>query len=215
MNIYLFVQILAPFIIRHPWKKKTTNILSQLGYVIIAISLIISVIFGSQVLFGVELIPETSGFPYNMGEGGDVNSYLQAPFCLVCPMRPLCVLAEMGFGFMNPSYISDLLVNFSGPLYMFGWYITSLNLAVLILVTIAALAFRRFWCRICPLGALIALFSTFAPFKWIALTRLHKEEQKCTKCGICKRACTTKVTQMYEERGRRNQLTMHTMCQMH
>ena len=181
--------------------KKTNSILSQLGFVMLAVGIVLSVIFGSQAIFGVQLVPGTASIAYNMGEGGDVNNYLQAPFCLICPMRPLCISAEMGLGFMNPSYVSELLINFGGPFYMWGWYVTSINVTILILVTIAALVFRRFWCRMCPLGGLIGLFSTYAPFKWIAMTRLVKDEKKCTKCGICKRVCPPGVTEVYEEKG--------------
>ena len=74
-------------------------------------------------------------------------------------------------------------------------------MTILILVTILSLAYRRFWCRICPLCGLTALFSTFWPFKRIALTRLHKKEELCTKCGICKRVCPTQVTEVYDLKG--------------
>ena len=68
-------------------------------------------------------------------------------------------------------------------------------------ITVLSLVYRRFWCRICPLGGLTALFSTFTPFKQIALTRLYKDEQKCTKCGVCKRVCPTQATNVYEKKG--------------
>ena len=45
------------------------------------------------------------------------------------------------------------------------------------------------------------MFSTFTPFKQIALRRLHKDEEKCTKCGVCKRVCPTQVTEVYDEKG--------------
>jgi ferredoxin-type protein NapH len=181
--------------------KKTNSALSQFGFIMLTVSMILSVIFGAQAIFGVQLVSGTASIAYNMGEGGDVNNYLQAPFCLVCPMRPLCILVQMGTGFMNPSYVEELLVNFGGPFYAFGWYVTSINLTILVLVTIGGLAYRRFWCRICPLGGLIGLFSTYAPFKWVALTRLVKDEIKCTKCGICKRVCPPEVTEMYDKKG--------------
>jgi ferredoxin-type protein NapH len=63
------------------------------------------------------------------------------------------------------------------------------------------LAYRRAWCRICPMGGLAALFSAFTPFKQIALTKLEKDEHKCTKCGVCKRVCPTQATDMYEKKG--------------
>jgi polyferredoxin len=183
------------------FSEKTNNALSQLGYVMIAVCLVLSVIFGSQAILGITLIPGTGSFPYNIGEGGFITNYFQAPFCLICPMRPLCTLVECALGYMNFSYVTNLLANFGGFLYMLGWYFNSLNLTILILVSIAAFAFRRFWCRICPLGGITALFSAYAPFKWVALTRLEKDEVKCTRCGICKRVCPTQVTEVYEEKG--------------
>jgi polyferredoxin len=177
--------------------EKTNTQLGQLRYIIIAVSLILSVIFGSQAIFGTQLIPGTTpGGP--LGTEAGIVGRINEPFCLVCPMRPLCVLAECAVGSMNFDYVSQITY---GPFWISGFYITSINLAVLIIVTILSLAYRRFWCRICPLGALTALFSTFTPFKQIALTKLHKNEEKCTKCGICKRVCPTQATQMYEKKG--------------
>lgn len=179
------------------FSEKTNTALGQFRYIIIAIFLILSVIFGSYAIFGTQLIPGTRpGGP--LGTEAGIVGNINEPFCLVCPMRPLCVLAECGIGAMDYSYVSQITY---GPFYITGFYVTSINLAVLIAVTILSLAYRRFWCRICPLGAITALFSTFTPFKQIALTRLHKDEHKCTKCGVCKRACPTQATQMYEKKG--------------
>jgi ferredoxin-type protein NapH len=179
------------------FSPKTNTALGQFRYVILALMLILSVIFGSYAIFGTELIPGTiPGGPEGTEAGivGNINE----PFCLVCPVRPLCVLIETGLGYLKWSYVSQITY---GPLYITGFYVTSLNLAILISVTILAFAYRRLWCRICPLGGLTALFSTFTPFKQIALTRLHKNEQTCTKCGVCKRVCPTQVTQVYEQKG--------------
>lgn len=42
----------------------------------------------------------------------------------------------------------------------------------------------RFWCRVlCPLGALLGLFSRFS------LLTLEKDAEKCTQCGLCVREC--------------------------
>ncbi len=176
---------------------KTNAMLGQSRYVIIAIFLILSVIFGSQAIFGMQLIPGTApGGPLGTEAGivGDINE----PFCLICPMRPLCVLVECALGYMNFSYVTQITY---GPFYAVGFYVTSINLAALIIVTILALAYRRFWCRICPVGGMTALFSTFTPFKQIALTRLQKDEEKCTKCGVCKRVCPTQVTEVFDKKG--------------
>jgi polyferredoxin len=173
------------------FSERVNTGLRQSRYVVIAVFLVLSVVFGAQAIFGAALVPETQ-------RGGYVYSYFTAPFCQVCPMRPLCVLVEMGLGAMDSAFV---FINTHGTFYEAGYYLTSLNLIVLGIITVGSLAYRRFWCRICPLGGLTALFSTFAPFKRVALMRLDKVEEKCTKCGICKRVCPTQVTEVYEEKG--------------
>jgi ferredoxin-type protein NapH len=180
------------------FSKKTTDALSQSRWVIIAVIIIASVILGSYALFGFEIIPGT-----NLTTGHDalhsgIVSYINEPYCLVCPERPLCVLAQCAVGSMNWSYVSQIAY---GPFYIAGWYVTSINLAVLIAVSVLAFAYRRFWCRICPMGALTALFSAHKPFNRIALTKLDKDEEKCTKCGVCKRACPMDVAEVYERKA--------------
>ncbi|MGD6935119.1 MAG: 4Fe-4S binding protein [Candidatus Bathyarchaeia archaeon] len=179
------------------FSDSTSKKLGQSRYVIIAVFLILSVIFASSYIFGTELIPGTRAGGPGGTEAGIVSS-INEPFCLVCPMRPLCSLLEAGIGSMNYSYISQITY---GPFWIIGGYISSINLIILSIVIILSLAYRRFWCRICPLGALTGLFSTFTPFKQMALTKLEKDEHKCTKCGVCKRVCPTQATDMYEKRG--------------
>jgi ferredoxin-type protein NapH len=184
--------------LRHlTFSAKTNTKLGQSRYVIIAVFLILSVIFGSYAIFGTQIVPGTKAGGPEGTEAGIVSN-INEPFCLVCPMRPLCLFVESGVGSMYYSYISQITY---GPFWITGGYITSINLAIFIAVTILALAYRRFWCRICPLGALTGLFSTFTPFKQLALTKLEKDEEKCTKCGVCKRVCPTQATDVYEKKG--------------
>ncbi len=178
------------------FSEKTNQAIAQSRYIIIAVILILCVIFASYAIFGAQLIPGTTPAGPT-GQAGIVGN-LDEPFCLVCPMRPLCILIECALGEMKFSYIAKIA---SGPLWITGFYVTSINLAVLIAVTVLALAYRRFWCRICPLGGLTALFSTFTPFKQIAMTKLTKNKEKCTKCGVCKRVCPTQATDVYEKKG--------------
>jgi ferredoxin-type protein NapH len=194
----LLTRIRKVFRRRHlSFSEKTNTAIGQFRYIIIAIFLILSVIFGSYAIFGTQLIPGTiPGGP--LGTEAGIVSNVNEPFCLVCPMRPLCVLALSAVGYMKFSYVTQITY---GPFWVTGFYITSINLAVLIAITILSLAYRRFWCRICPLGGLTALFSSFTPFKQIALTRLHKNEKTCTKCGVCKRVCPTQATDVYEKKG--------------
>jgi ferredoxin-type protein NapH len=179
------------------FSEKTNKKLGQSRYIIIAVFMILSFIFASYTILGTEVIPGTKlGGP--QGTEAGIVSNINEPFCLVCPMRPLCILIECSIGQMNYSYISQIVY---GPGWISGFYLTSINLAILVAITILALAYRRFWCRICPLGGLTALFSSFTPFKQIALTKLQKDEHKCTKCGVCKRVCPTQATAMYSQKG--------------
>lgn len=179
------------------FSQNTNTALGQSRYVIIAAFLIISVVFASYSIFGTQLIPGTT--PAGPTGQAGIGGSLDEPFCLVCPMRPLCILIECALGEMKWSYISQIASE--SPYWLSSFYVSSIDLAVLAVVTILALAYRRVWCRICPLGGLSALFSTFTPFKQIAMTRLKKDEQKCNKCGICKRVCPTQATAVYEKKG--------------
>ncbi len=170
---------------------KFSEHLHQFSYLILALILIISILFASQTLMGTQLVPGTE-------QGGYINTYFAAPFCQVCPMKPLCLLSESSVGLMKMDWLWQ---NTTGQFLEVGFYLTATNLIILAIVSLAAFFLRRSWCQICPLGALIALFNRFPPFKWISGVRLHKEEEKCTKCGICKRVCPTQVKDVYEKKG--------------
>jgi ferredoxin-type protein NapH len=190
------------------FSKKTIDGLSQSRWVIIAIILIASVILGSYAIFGFEIVPGTALTGHDALHSGIV-SYVNEPYCLVCPERPLCILVQSAVGSMEWSYVSQITY---GPFYIAGWYVTSINLTILIVVTILAVAYRRFWCRICPMGALTALFSTHKPFNRIALTKLDKDQEKCTKCGVCKRVCPMDVSEVYERKGGDVTASNCTLC---
>jgi polyferredoxin len=170
---------------------KFSQHLHQLSYVILALILVLSIAFASQTLLGTQLVPGTE-------KGGYINTYFAAPFCQVCPMKPLCLLAESSVGLMRMEWLWQ---NTTGQFLEVGFYLTATNLIILAIVSIAAFFFRRSWCQICPLGGLIALFNRFPPFKWISGVRLDKVEEKCTKCGVCKRVCPTQVVDVYEKKG--------------
>ncbi len=176
---------------RRQLSDKNTQRLHQLSYLVLALLIILSIVFGAQAIAGTQLVGGTE-------KGGFINTYFSAPFCQVCPMKPLCLLAENSVGLMKMDWLWQ---NTTGQFYEIGYYLTSTNLLILALVTVVAFFVRRSWCQICPLGALIALFNRFPPFKWLSGVRLHKEEEKCTKCGICKRVCPTQAVDVYEKKG--------------
>jgi Pyruvate/2-oxoacid:ferredoxin oxidoreductase delta subunit len=176
---------------RRSFSDRTNQQLHQLSYVILAAIIIVSVLFGSEAIAGAQLVPGTQ-------KGGFVWDYYSAPFCQVCPMKPFCMLADVALGLQRPYWVTQTS---GGEFWQLGFYLTSINLIILALVTVAAFFFRRSWCRICPLGGLIGLFNRFPPFKWISGVRLNKKEEKCKKCGICKRVCPTQSKDVYERKS--------------
>jgi len=121
------------------FSERTNTALGQLRYIIIAIFLILSIIFGSYSIFGIELIPGTiPGGP--LGTEAGIVGNINEPFCLVCPMRPLCVLVLSAIGYMDFSYITQIIY---GPFWITGYYLTSINLILFIIITILSLAYRR------------------------------------------------------------------------
>ncbi len=167
--------------------EKVNEALRQSRYLIIAAFLILSVILGMRAIAGVEFVSES-----------ELGRYLEIPFCQVCPAKPLFVLVEGFLGYMKLDYA---LSRTMGDFALTGWYLTSINVIILGVVTIGSFKIRRLWCRVCPLGGLIAVFSRFGLFNRLSLIKLNKVEEKCTKCGICKRVCPPQVTEVYEKKG--------------
>ena len=82
-----------------------------------------------------------------------------------------------------------------------------------ITITVAAsIKVRRFWCRFCPTGASIAIVNRFRGFKWTPVLHINKDEEKCAKCGICKRVCPVQVTDVYEQKGGKIGTSMCMLC---
>jgi ferredoxin-type protein NapH len=134
--------------------------------------------------------------------------FLTGPFrpttILLSPLEPLIVPWTGGvignLGFINWSfsypYARDIIYYISVPT------VTAIIVYVFIALTlISTFMFRRFWCRFCPTGISFAALNRFKGFKWAPLLHINKVEEKCTKCGICKRVCPVQVTDVYEQKG--------------
>lgn len=82
------------------------------------------------------------------------------------------------------SYGAEVIVSpvfgYGYQAYQTAWFIGCAFLVILFLNRIRP----RFWCRVlCPLGALLGLFSR------ISILRLEKDQERCTSCRICTRHC--------------------------
>ncbi|HIJ41831.1 MAG TPA: 4Fe-4S binding protein [Deltaproteobacteria bacterium] len=77
--------------------------------------------------------------------------------------------------------------NLAAPVFGYGYkaFQAGLLIGALFLVILFLNRIKpRFWCRVlCPLGALLAVFSRYP------ILRLEKDESKCTHCGACVKSC--------------------------
>jgi polyferredoxin len=113
------------------------------------------------------------------------------------PLEPL-ILPARGAGTWGLSYpyMRDITFDVSPAI------LATIYVYIFVILTVTAtFMYRRFWCRFCPTGITIAALNRFKAFKWMPLLHINKVEEKCTKCGICKRVCPVQVTDVYEQKG--------------
>jgi polyferredoxin len=100
------------------------------------------------------------------------------------------VMANSDFNILKLlSYGAEVVVSpvfgYDPKAYQTAWFIGLLFLVILFLNRIRP----RFWCRVlCPLGALLGLFSS------VSLLRLEKYADKCTDCKLCIKHCQGAAT---------------------
>ncbi len=172
--------------------KRLNDALHRLRYVIAAVILL------SPLFLGALSISDVSGTQV---------LYLRGPYrslnIMLSPVEPLIVPwagSIATFSFIDWSisypYARDIMFYINMP------FVTSILIYVFIGLTLAGtFMYRRFWCRFCPTGISIAAANKFKTFKWMPLLHINKTEEKCTKCGICKRVCPVQVTDVYDEKG--------------
>jgi MauM/NapG family ferredoxin protein len=89
-------------------------------------------------------------------------------------IKVLNYMSYAGEAFISPVF------GYGYPAYKTAWFIGLIFLIILFLNRIRP----RFWCRIlCPLGALLGIFSRFT------ILRLEKDQATCTDCKRCSRTC--------------------------
>jgi polyferredoxin len=129
---------------------------------------------------------------------------------LLGPVIPLIVPwkgpLEIGGLYFSYPYIQEVIY------YSSGIFVSINALIVLALTVVGSFFVRRVWCRFCPTGSSIAIVNRFRGFKWAPVLHLNKDEEKCTKCGICKRVCPLQVTEVYEQKGGKIMTSMCMLC---
>ena len=130
---------------------------------------------------------------------------------LLAPLIPLIVswttapLIVNGVNFSYP-YVQDILV-------WAGQNIGQVIAVIFVGITLVGSFFiRRVWCRFCPTGASFGVLNRFKGLKWVPMLYIDKDEEKCTKCGVCKRVCPAGVTEVYEQKGGKIATSQCMMC---
>jgi len=141
------------------------------------------------------------------------------------PFRPLGVLLgpviplivpwagplEIGGVYFSYPYVQEVIF-YSNGVFSEEIFVTITALIFVALTVVGSFFVRRVWCRFCPTGSSIAILNRFKGFKWAPVLHLDKDEEKCTKCGICKRVCPVQVTEVYEQKGGKIMTSMCMLC---
>ncbi|MGZ4851248.1 MAG: 4Fe-4S binding protein [Candidatus Bathyarchaeia archaeon] len=151
----------------------------------------------------------------------DFNTALILAKVLGGPFRPYSVLIDPLIPNIVPwtgGAIALFQINFTYPyvqdiIAYFGQNIGQIVALAFIGLTLAGSFFtRRLWCRFCPTGISLAIVNRFNGFKWAPLFYIEKDEEKCTKCGVCSRVCPLQVTEVYEQKGGKINTSMCVVC---
>jgi len=129
------------------------------------------------ILFFTALISLSIGIS-SLGLTGHQSS-LALPFCQVCPAKGFFTVAQHLAGLQSSPTALPLVA-----------------IVMLVFFLVTSFSIRMFWCRVCPMGAYMTLFSKHS------LTWLHKDAGKCTKCRVCLRVCPMDHDRVYEEMER-------------
>jgi polyferredoxin len=133
---------------------------------------------------------------------------------LLGPVIPLIVpwvgSLEIGGVYFSYPYVQEVIFYSNG---VFSEVFVTITALIFVALTVVGSFFvRRVWCRFCPTGSSIAILNRLKGFKWAPVLHLDKDEEKCTKCGICKRVCPVQVTEVYEQKGGKIMTSMCMLC---
>ncbi len=106
---------------------------------------------------------------------------LYLPFCQICPAKGL-------FSILQILYVPAVR----------GDNQPALAISSLAIFLIGSFGIRMFFCRICPMGTVMAFMNRFS------LLWLRKNPDRCTKCRICLRVCPMDFAEVFEEMDREN-----------
>ena len=183
----LFTRLRKALKIRY-WKlpEKLNDSLNVLRYVIIGVIFLLAVVLGP-------FSPDLWRFVIMF-----MGPFKSLIIMFMLPLEPLItpIGEAIGFNSWGASFIQ-----LSATIDFFNdQFVISLTLFVFIAFTAGSFMVRLLWCRFCPAGLTSSIWNKLPLFKWLPLLHLNKVEEKCTKCGICKRVCPVQVNKVYDDK---------------
>jgi ferredoxin-type protein NapH len=177
---------------------RTNRYLHKLRYLIVAFILVLAL---GVIVIDLEAL---NSFLFFHGPFKDLTIVFLGPLePLIKPGTGLIEFSEFSISY---PYIRGIMNYTNG---IFGMILV----LFFIFVTLAStFVVRRFWCRFCPTAVSIGVINRFTVFRWIPLLHVTKVEEKCPKCGVCKRACPVQATDVYEEKGGKIKTSMCMLC---
>ena len=104
------------------------------------------------------------------------QSSLALPFCQICPAKGFFTVTQQIFG-LEPT----------------GTTLPVIAIVSLLLFLVGSFFVRMAFCRVCPMGGLMALLSSRS------MVYLRKDPDKCIKCRACLRVCPMDHEKVYED----------------
>jgi len=111
-----------------------------------------------------------------------LNSEWRGAFCKMCPAR---IITPMFSGDFSQWYI-----DFSSNTAIF---LTAFGVGFTALFFVGSFIKKRFFCFFCPMSAMHYILSP------LALLKLKKDGQKCTKCGDCYNVCDMQIKDIADD----------------
>lgn len=185
--------------------EKLNKSLHNLRYVITCIILVIVL---QSFLIGASSLTDIGEYVWLRGPFRPFSILLAPLETLLIPwVPPFGALVDIGGYSLSFPYVGEIMAYGAKTGF-------ALPVAIVFVIFTAGTSFkfRRIWCRFCPTGISLAIMNHISHFKWIPFLHLNKEEEKCTKCGICKRVCPVQVTEVYDKKGGRINTSMCTLC---